>query len=130
MTPPKARDSNDADVIQTAPAPPPCQTCGVGDQPGLSIKMGKPEGPGFGKARLTALRNVNHLQRPLPQASSGLQHHPVRVPDVAIVTQVAIAVFIKQRRVVEVGVAGHSQGQNSALGSKPTTAGSRLVGQT
>src|SRR6185312_5939209 len=44
-----------------------------------------------------------------------LQHHPVRVPQVAVVVRVAVAVFIEQRGVVEVRVSGDGESEDAAV---------------
>jgi len=72
-------------------------------------------GPGLGQPGLGALWDVDHLQGALAASRVRLQHHPVGVPDIAIIAGVAVAVLVEQGGVVKVGVGGHGKGLDAAL---------------
>eukprot|EP00160_Parvularia_atlantis_P002415 Unigene12000_Nuclearia_a/m.36496 Unigene12000_Nuclearia_a/g.36496 ORF Unigene12000_Nuclearia_a/g.36496 Unigene12000_Nuclearia_a/m.36496 type:complete len:369 (-) Unigene12000_Nuclearia_a:395-1501(-) len=81
--------------------------------PAGAVEQDREARPGFRQTRLAAFGNIDHAQRAGAAGLVRLQHDPVAVPEVAVVVELAVAVLVVQRRVVEVRMRGDRHRQDA-----------------
>ena len=112
----KGQRFHDADVIKWHPHLHRVRL--EGGRPARAVNQDGQTGPGFWEDAACCPQECQPPSTPLAAGIIGLQHHPVRVPDVAIVTQVAIAVSSNSGVSSKSGWLVTARGQNSAFGLK------------